>query len=138
MLEMIRPVPDVLVAGHTHVPFVRRLDGALVVNAGAVGLPFDGDTHLAYAMLEWRDGEWSARVERRDYDRMRTERAMRETGYLEEGGPMTALILDELRTARPRIGLWHRRFEQRVARGELTVGESVALLLREVEAVAPA
>lgn len=32
---------DILVAGHTHVPLLRRLDKLLVVNVGSVGCPFE-------------------------------------------------------------------------------------------------
>jgi diadenosine tetraphosphatase ApaH/serine/threonine PP2A family protein phosphatase len=55
-----------LVFGHTHLPFVRRaLEGANfnrsvgapasgpeLINPGSVGMPFDGDTRAAYALLE--------------------------------------------------------------------------------------
>ena len=42
-----------LVFGHTHVPF-RRIStagGIELVNPGSVGLPFDGDTRAAYAVV---------------------------------------------------------------------------------------
>jgi len=41
-----------LVFGHTHLPF-RRLSasGVDLVNPGSVGMPFDGDTRAAYALL---------------------------------------------------------------------------------------
>jgi putative phosphoesterase len=34
---------DVLVFGHTHKPYTKRVDGVLFVNAGSVGKPKDGD-----------------------------------------------------------------------------------------------
>lgn len=41
-----------VVFGHTHVPFSRRSAGAVeLVNPGSVGMPFDGDTRAAYALL---------------------------------------------------------------------------------------
>lgn len=55
----------VVVYGHTHVPGVRRLGGGLtVVNAGSVGLPFDGDARASYALI---DGE-TAVIRRVAYD----------------------------------------------------------------------
>jgi putative phosphoesterase len=45
---------DVLVLGHTHVPFVRTSNRPIVVNPGSVGLPRDGDTQARYAI--WEDG----------------------------------------------------------------------------------
>ncbi len=43
--------PDVLVCGHTHIPFVRRLGGTLVVNCGSVGQAVDGDPRPSYALI---------------------------------------------------------------------------------------
>jgi predicted phosphodiesterase len=39
--------------GHTHLPFARhsQVRGIELVNPGSVGLPFDGDTRAAYALL---------------------------------------------------------------------------------------
>ncbi|RME96734.1 MAG: metallophosphoesterase, partial [Chloroflexi bacterium] len=68
-----QPPPAVLAVGHTHIPLVRHIDGTLVVNAGSVGLPFDGDTRAAYAQLTWRQGRWAAKIIRLDYDRDRAE-----------------------------------------------------------------
>ena len=44
-----------LVFGHTHLPFRRESGGLELVNPGSVGMPFDGDTRAAYAVV--RDGE---------------------------------------------------------------------------------
>jgi predicted phosphodiesterase len=42
-----------LVFGHTHLPFLRisAVRGIELVNPGSVGLPFDGDTRAAYALV---------------------------------------------------------------------------------------
>lgn len=37
------PPPDLLAAGHSHIPFAKSLDQTIVVNCGSVGLPADGD-----------------------------------------------------------------------------------------------
>jgi len=60
------PVPALFCVGHTHIPLVRSLDGALVVNVGAVGLPFDGDTRAGYAQIAWSHGQWRASIVRLD------------------------------------------------------------------------
>lgn len=44
--------PDVLACGHSHIPFARRIRGVLVVNAGSVGRPIDGDARGSYALVE--------------------------------------------------------------------------------------
>ncbi|AWB28594.1 metallophosphoesterase family protein [Halococcoides cellulosivorans] len=43
---------DLLVLGHTHVPFVREFEDGLVVNPGSVGQPRDGDPGAAYAVVD--------------------------------------------------------------------------------------
>jgi putative phosphoesterase len=48
--------PDVLVCGHSHVPFAREVDGVLVINCGTVGRPADGDPRGTLAVLEIDDG----------------------------------------------------------------------------------
>ena len=42
----------VVVYGHIHHPFVRVFAGLTVVNAGAVGLSFDGDPRASYAVID--------------------------------------------------------------------------------------
>ena len=74
------PRPDVLVGGHTHVPFVRTVDGMLVVNAGTVGRPFDGDPRASWALLELEKGRARARIRRVEYPVEETVRAMKRIG----------------------------------------------------------
>jgi putative phosphoesterase len=42
---------DVLVFGHTHKPWVKEIEGVLMVNVGSVGKPKDGDPRAAWALL---------------------------------------------------------------------------------------
>jgi len=53
-LERIYGVLDakVVVYGHIHQPFVRRLARFTVVNSGAVSLSFDGDPRASYALID--------------------------------------------------------------------------------------
>lgn len=49
---------DVLVCGHTHIPYHRILpSGRHVVNAGSIGKPKDGNPQACYVVLEANDGE---------------------------------------------------------------------------------
>jgi len=43
---------DVIVFGHTHVPYMKLVDGVLFVNIGSVGKPKDGDPRACYALLD--------------------------------------------------------------------------------------
>jgi hypothetical protein len=126
-----QPWPGLFCAGHTHLPVVRRVDGALVVNGGSAGLPFDGDTRASYAQLTWRGGAWSAEIVRLRYDLEQADRDYVETGFLEAGGPLARLMRIELRTGRSQLYQWAQRFEPLVMSGAMTMEEAVADFLAE-------
>jgi len=44
--------PDILLLGHTHVPFTEHLDGSIVVNPGSVGQPRDGTPEASFAVID--------------------------------------------------------------------------------------
>ncbi|MEI2688746.1 MAG: metallophosphoesterase [Anaerolineae bacterium] len=119
-----RPRPALFAVGHTHVPLVRRLDGALVVNVGAVGMPFDGDPRASYGQMTWRGG-WQAEIVRLPYDRRQTEQDFADTGFLVDGGALARLMLLELQHARSHLYRWRQTYEAAVLAGELTVEQSV-------------
>jgi diadenosine tetraphosphatase ApaH/serine/threonine PP2A family protein phosphatase len=65
-----------LVFGHTHLQFRRQGPGGVdLVNPGSVGLPFDGDTRAAFALIG-DDGELELR--RAAYDHESVAAAIRE------------------------------------------------------------
>lgn len=43
---------DVLLFGHTHKPYTKKVAGTLFVNTGSVGRPKDGDPRAGYVLLE--------------------------------------------------------------------------------------
>jgi putative phosphoesterase len=55
---------DVLVFGHTHKPWVREIEGVLMVNDGSAGKPKDGDPRAAWALFTVEPGK-PVRVEMR-------------------------------------------------------------------------
>jgi putative phosphoesterase len=42
---------DILVLGHTHMPFVRKIDNKLVLNPGAIGQPRDQNPCASFALI---------------------------------------------------------------------------------------
>ncbi len=70
---------DVLVFGHTHLPYMKEVAGVLLVNDGSVGKPKDGDVRAGYVILDVGDG---VRVEfhRVPYDVAAAAMAVRESG----------------------------------------------------------
>jgi putative phosphoesterase len=43
---------DVVMFGHTHVPYTKMVSGVLFVNVGSVGKPKDGDPRACYALID--------------------------------------------------------------------------------------
>ena len=127
--QQITPAPHLLVVGHTHRPLVRTVDETLVVNVGAVGLPFDLDVRASYAQLTWHAGRWTAEIVRVEYDRAQADRDFDETGFVVEAGPIALLIRDELAQARSNLFEWTRDYEAAVAAGHMTMAESVTRFL---------
>jgi putative phosphoesterase len=69
---------DLVVCGHTHAQFDRRVGGKRVVNAGSVGMPYQGKPVGAFWLLL---GVGGVSLRRSDYDLDRTVRQIRATGY---------------------------------------------------------
>ena len=71
------PNRGIVVYGHIHLPYLRRLESLTVANTGSVGNPFDGDPRASYLLVE--DGEpETIRVE---YDLEREESIVLDSGY---------------------------------------------------------
>jgi predicted phosphodiesterase len=84
-----------LVYGHIHRAYIREAAGGLIVNAGSVGFPFDGDPRPAWAVLTFERGAWGAEIIRTEYDR---EAAARD--LLASDHPEAAAFARRIRTGR--------------------------------------
>jgi len=84
---------DMLLVGHTHLPFHFQLDGVHVVNPGSVGQSKDGDPRAAFAVIE--DGTPS--LERTPYSIERTVEGLRAAGL---EAPAFGALAALLRTGR--------------------------------------
>ena len=68
---------DVLVCGHTHIPYHRILSsGRHVVNAGSVGKPKDHNPQACYVVLEANNKDLTVTFNRASYDVERTAKAI--------------------------------------------------------------
>ncbi len=70
---------DILVFGHTHLPYVKEVAGVLLVNDGSVGKPKDGDARAGYVMLHIGD-EVKVEFRRVPYDVAAAAESIREGG----------------------------------------------------------
>jgi putative phosphoesterase len=59
---------DIIVFGHTHKPYTKRVDDVLFVNAGSVGKPKDGDWRSCYIVLDPSDAAAPVEFIRVPYD----------------------------------------------------------------------
>jgi len=90
LLEMVGA--DVLIYGHTHVPYHKELsDNRHVINAGSVGKPKDEDPRACYVDLTADGADLSVDFNRVEYDVERMARAIEDSG-------MPTAFADMLRT----------------------------------------
>lgn len=80
---------DVLVCGHTHLPYWKILpSGRHVVNAGSIGKPKDGDPRAGYVILIAEGSELSVEFIRMAYDIERAARAIEASAMPDEFAEM--------------------------------------------------
>jgi putative phosphoesterase len=91
---------DIIICGHSHQPFARRVDDTWFINTGSVGRPDDGDPRACYALLELARGSLDVAHYRIEYDVERTARAIRSADLPEEFAQMIlkGVSLDTLRS----------------------------------------
>lgn len=123
--RQISPAPDLFCTGHTHRPFVRQVNGTMVVNSGSAGTTFDGDPRISYAQLSWQQGSWQAEIVRLDYDRAQAQREFEESEFRQNGGPLVEIFLQEWLFARPMVNRWTERYEPLVVAGKIDLEKSV-------------
>ena len=72
---------QVVVCGHTNVPFCIRVKSKVIINAGSVGYPLDMNPRACYAMMEIKQGNLiSLELVRVAYDISRTIKLAKENG----------------------------------------------------------
>ena len=124
--DLIDPGADLFLVGHTHQSFIRKWKKTTLVNAGSVGLPFDGDTRPCYAQLTYQDQEWQSEIVRVEYDQQAAIDDFYNSGFFPGGGALTDLVLAELRLGWPQLGKWFKRYETAVLAGEISPEKAVA------------
>jgi putative phosphoesterase len=123
---------DVFVTAHTHRPLERDFRGMRILNVGSVGSPFDGDPRASYGQLQYRGNHWRSRIVRLEYDRDAADREFRESGFVDQGGPLASVIYEEWRRAEPLMPYWHRRYGEPVLAGQITLERAVEEFLAEL------
>lgn len=71
---------DLLICGHTHLPYHRRIGERDLINAGSVGKPKDGNPRAGYVLLEIGQDALGVEFIRVEYDKEEAARAVEESG----------------------------------------------------------
>jgi len=74
---------DLLILGHTHVPYIVRSGPRMAVNPGSVGQPRDGDPRASYMIIDLDGGRVSVAHKRVRYDIGEVASRMRRLGLPE-------------------------------------------------------
>lgn len=84
----------IVVYGHIHRPFIRKVGGLTVINAGSVGLPHDGDARASYLLVD----DSKPQIRRVEYD------VEAEIKWIKRSGiPHAAWMANMLRSAAPQL-----------------------------------
>lgn len=86
---------QVYIYAHIHKPYIRYLNGKVVMNIGSVGLPFDGLAKASYGIVEIKDGSVSTSIERVRFNTEKVIELYREVHY-----PNAEMMIDVIRNAR--------------------------------------
>lgn len=70
---------DILITGHTHIPYVKKIGYRQLINPGSVGEPRDGDLRAGYAVFDTDTSQ--VMLHRLAYDTSETIRILLESGY---------------------------------------------------------
>lgn len=71
---------DVLICGHTHLPYAIRVKAGFVINAGSAGKPKHGNPNVTYAVVDCRGGLLQVDIVEVRYDFERTAREIESSG----------------------------------------------------------
>ena len=59
---------DIIICGHTHIPYFRNINRKYFINAGSVGKPKHGDSRSAYVIIDIDKDKVSCSVEKVEYN----------------------------------------------------------------------
>lgn len=83
----------VLVCGHTHIQWHRRIGDKLIINPGSVGVSYNKQGFAEYSIMEWSIDHWEVSQHLAEYDKSALALEFHRSGYLEEGGAYAKAIL---------------------------------------------
>lgn len=85
----------IYIYGHIHKPYIRYINGKIIMNTGSVGLPFDGLVMASYATVEIEADAIKTSIERVAYDVEQVAEQYKMMDY-----PNSEMMMKVLRDAR--------------------------------------
>lgn len=92
----------VLICGHSHLPWSKRMDDKLVVNPGSVGVSFNNSVAADFAVLTWCDEIWKVDHYSEGYSYDELYKSFISSGLYTDGGIWGKLVLQSLREGKNR------------------------------------
>ncbi len=74
----------IILCGHTHVFFKKRIAGVTFINPGSVGRPFDHNPNASYVILDISDGRMHVKNCRIKYNQQKTLSKLKREGFPKE------------------------------------------------------
>jgi predicted phosphodiesterase len=108
-----------ILRGHNHLSFSVQFNNRHIESLGSAGLPLDGSAEADYIILEKHRDVWNIEKQEIDYDQ---ETAI---NYLEQGGPIARLFLQELLTSRWQLIPFLDNYQQWSKNETLTLTQAV-------------
>ena len=72
---------EIIVSGHTHVPFIGEIAKKTVFNVGSIGIPFDGDNRASYGVIEIKNKVPKCSIRRVPYPIRETIAIAKDQGF---------------------------------------------------------
>jgi len=87
----------VLIYGHIHTQWHKRIDNKLIINPGSVGISYNEKGLAEYSIIEWNSECWEVEECLVKYDKLKLEEEFHKSGYLDEGGAFARAVLKSIK-----------------------------------------
>jgi putative phosphoesterase len=91
---------DIVILGHTHKPFIRRINGKIFINPGSIGKPVDGDYRPSFVVADLSN-DIHAEIRRVEYDVEKNVNNLIDAGLPQEIGDQIRNAMETTETLNP-------------------------------------
>lgn len=113
----------VLIYGHIHTQWHKRIADKLIINPGSVGIGYNEKGFSEYSIIEWNSECWEVEECLVKYDKLELEQEFHRSGYLKEGGAFARAVLKSIKRNQDEfidfINFAYRLAEERGYKGAL-------------------